>query len=744
MNFQTYYCWKLFLNSLHLIFVSSTFYCFSTARAQELEQTASNPSYTEASYLENTTPMANQENSRSAQEQYGGPIDFLDWSSSNPAENNIDAGLIVDNESRRSKRSSKLPITEISELVTNPISTERFIASPSNPQSYDLQIFNESRYSTGQFLEIEQTRKSADESSSLGSNNGSPYRCSGNSVSNRFSSFLALSYQVQGITGDNQGFFENAISEIVIPYLGRSIDCNDLDNIRDEITRFYIQEGYITSRAASLEGQQDGTLIIPIIEGYIDEIGVEVIQGEESEPASKLLEQYVNTQMSPVIPEPENGPVNFTDVENQVRLLALDPLFVQDSIYSVLKTDSDSQSNSPSNQYSDLIIYLEQEERLNIGLSFNNYSPPSLGSEGFDWQIGFNSRVFSYGERFYAGGRYNPFVDRNSSRTITTTSGGESSEFGGSNDSIAWTLGYSIPVGSSPRGGFGEFRLQVGEERKDILQGLASVFDFRSEVTRFSVDYRYPISRTLSEEWALVGGFTFEEGQTFINKTQPFAIGFGPDDEGTSRTAIFAVALEYFRRGSNNVLLSRGQVNLGTNLFDATQNSSPIPDGQFLSLFLQTQMSQRLSENHTLVLRGLTQLTPDSLLPINQFVIGGSQSVRGYRENIRSGDNGFIFSVGDRIDLFPHVDGEPQLQIIPFFDLGLVWNNGRNPNIIPNDTFLASLGVGMSYQPFRGKYFEPLTFRLDYGIPLVTIDSSGNNLQDSGVHFGVSYSISFF
>lgn len=534
MNFQTYYCWKIFLSSLHLLIASSTVYCFSAARAQVLELESSDIAYTEALHLDIITPVASQRNSRSSQDQYDSLIASPLWYPINAVESRMYAGWIAGNEARESKRSSKLSITGSRVLATNSISRERFTALPSDVQLNNFQLFGASQYGTNHFLEIEPTEESSDDLLSLDVNNGSPYHCSDNGVSNRFSSFLALSYQTQGITGDNQDFFENAISEIVIPYLGRSIDCNDFDSIRDEITRFYIQEGYITSRVDSLEGKQDGTLVILIAEGYIDDIGVEVIRGEESESASKLLEQYVNTQMSPVIPEPRNGPVNFIDVENQVRLLALDSLFVQDSVYSVLKTDSDSQPNSLSNQYSDLIIYLEQEERLNIGLSFNNYSPPSLGSEGFDWQIGFNSRAFSYGEMFYAGGRYNPFVNRSSSRTIITTSEGESSELGGSDDSVAWTLGYSIPVGYSPRGGLGEFRLQVGEERKDVLQGFASEFGFRSEVTRFSVDYRYPISRTLGEEWALVGGFTVEEGQTFINKTQPFAIGFGPDDEGIS------------------------------------------------------------------------------------------------------------------------------------------------------------------------------------------------------------------
>ena len=553
---------------------------------------------------------------------------------------------------------------------------------------------------------------------------------------NQFNSYLALTYSIEGVYGSESEAFEAAIAEIVTPYLGRSIDRNDLKSIQDEITRFYIQGGYITSKACPINILDDGTLIVHIIEGRINNINVETIRGESSSPGSALLRNYVKIQLDSAIPGFQEGPVNFTDVENQVRLLALDPLFVSGSVYSVL-------SNEPEEEgASNLTIYLKEAERVKFNVSFNNYSPPSLGDEGFDWQVNFNSRFFGYGERFYAGGRYNPFIDRSSSTTITAIFEDEEIEVGGSDDSVSWVYGYSLPVGRSPRGGLGTLGVQAGQERKDVLQGLASEFDFRSEVERLSLDYQYPISRTLQEEWTLIGGFTFEEGQTFINKSFPFGIGFGPNNEGISRTSVFSLALEHLRRNSNNVLLSRGQLNIGTSFFGATKNSSSIPDGQFLSLFLQTQMSQKIADNHLLVVKGLAQLTPSNLLPINQFVIGGRQSVRGYRENIRSGDNGFVFSIEDRISLLTDDEGETQLEVSPFFDLGVVWNNSSNPNFLPDDNFLASVGVGLTYRPFSGEWFEPLTLRLDYGIPLVEVESSKGSLQDDGIHFSVGYDIS--
>ena len=129
------------------------------------------------------------------------------------------------------------------------------------------------------------------------------------------------------------------------------------------------------------------------------------------------------------------------------------------------------------------------------------------------------------------------------------------------------------------------------------------------------------------------------------------------------------------------------------------------------------------------------QLTPNSLLPSEQFVIGGGQSVRGFRQNARSGDNGLRFSVEDRIAIARDGRGSPIVQIAPFLDLGTVWNTADNPNnpARPDQEFLIGVGVGVLWQ------VTPLfNIRLDYAPPLIDLDDRGNNLQDEGFYFSTN------
>jgi hemolysin activation/secretion protein len=167
---------------------------------------------------------------------------------------------------------------------------------------------------------------------------------------------------------------------------------------------------------------------------------------------------------------------------------------------------------------------------------------------------------------------------------------------------------------------------------------------------------------------------------------------------------------------------------------DATINEHPTPDGRFFSWLGQVQRFQNLGNDRLLVLGGEVQLTPDSLLPSQQFFIGGGQSIRGYRQNARFGDNGARFFAEARLPLYRSQSKRPILQLAPFFDAGTVWNHPDNPNLLPEQTFLAGLGLGLIFEPIRN-----LNFRVDYGYPLINLDDRGNNLQDDGIYFSVNY-----
>ena len=126
------------------------------------------------------------------------------------------------------------------------------------------------------------------------------------------------------------------------------------------------------------------------------------------------------------------------------------------------------------------------------------------------------------------------------------------------------------------------------------------------------------------------------------------------------------------------------------------------------------------------------------MLPSQQFVIGGGQSVRGYRQNVRSGDNGIVLSVEDRWTIFKNQAGTPVFTFTPFANLGTVWNQGDNPNELPDETFIAAIGVGFIWQPING-----LNLQLNYAPSLISLDDKGDDIQDDGLHFSVDYGFSF-
>jgi hemolysin activation/secretion protein len=204
-----------------------------------------------------------------------------------------------------------------------------------------------------------------------------------------------------------------------------------------------------------------------------------------------------------------------------------------------------------------------------------------------------------------------------------------------------------------------------------------------------------------------------------------------------SRTSTIKFGQDYVRHDdTKGTWALRSLFSLGTGTLDATINFRPIPAGRFFSWLGQVQRVQTLNDNNLLILQGDLQLTPNGLLPSQQFVIGGGQSVRGYRQNVRAGDNGLRFSLENRITLQRDETGNSVFQLAPFVDLGTVWNVSDNPNKLQRQTFLAGAGLGLLYSPL-----PKLNLRLDYGLPLVNLVDRGENVQDSGFYFSVNYQL---
>lgn len=233
-----------------------------------------------------------------------------------------------------------------------------------------------------------------------------------------------------------------------------------------------------------------------------------------------------------------------------------------------------------------------------------------------------------------------------------------------------------------------------------------------------------------TEELTLGLTFSRQESQTElgIDDIGPFPLSLGADSEERSRVSALRFLQEWTHRDSQEVLAFRSQLSLGLDLLDSTVSQDE-PDSRFLSWRGQGQWVRLLASDTLFLIRGDIQLADSALMPLEQFGLGGQETVRGYRRDVLLSDNGALLSTEVRLPILRVSQIDGLLQLVPFVDVGTAWNpEGDSPD--PN--LIAGTGVGLLWQ--MGDHFSA---RLEWGIPLVEIDNQGNTWQENGVYFSM-------
>ncbi|NET54906.1 MAG: ShlB/FhaC/HecB family hemolysin secretion/activation protein [Symploca sp. SIO2E6] len=497
----------------------------------------------------------------------------------------------------------------------------------------------------------------------------------------------STSFPIERINVEGSTVFTPAdFAPLIEPLTGQNVTLNQLRGVADAITQLYLEQGYINSRALLKEQTiTDGVATIEVIEGTITEIEITGQQRFRTNYFTSRLNRGIHT------------PLNVNQLEDQLRLLQINPL-IED-----LEVDLE-----PAEDTGESILRLNVEEASPwFGSAFiDNYSAASVGSERFGLSGGYRNLI-GVGDVFTATG----------TRSFT----------GGS---TIFDFNYLIPFNALD----GTIQLRTTIDRNEVTQSPFDELGIEGESETYEISVRQPIKRSFTEEFALSVGLNHRDGQTFLFDNVGTAFGSGAEADGTTRTTVLSFGQDYLRRDRLGAWVLRSQFNFGVDLLDATINPDPIPDGRFFNWNGQIQRIHQLTPQQLLIVQGNIQLSPDSLLGAQRFTIGGGQTLRGYRQGARSGDNGWRLSVEDRITLIQAQPGISLLQIAPFFDLGTVWNNPSNPDQIANEHVLAGLGTGIIYSPI-----EDLTMRIDFTIPLVDLSDRSTNIQDDGIYFSINY-----
>ncbi|GFE70795.1 ShlB/FhaC/HecB family hemolysin secretion/activation protein [Chroococcus sp. FPU101] len=466
------------------------------------------------------------------------------------------------------------------------------------------------------------------------------------------------------------------ITDLVSRYENRDVTFEELLCLRTEITQLYVQRGYITS-GAFLPNNQDitsGTVQIQVIEGEIENVEISGLR--------RLRQGYIRSRLAIGI----DTPFNQADLQRSLELLQLDPLLEQ--VNAELTVGSAPGRNI-------LKLQLKEANAFHAGIEGNNYRPPSIGSEQGTISLEHNN-LLGFGDRIYG-------------------------EYSISEGLDLYDVRYTVPINAYD----GTISVRYYNSQTVITESLFREFDIRNESETFTVGIRQPLFRSPQNEWAVGLDFDLRRSRSTL-EGESFCLSL-PCENGSTKLSILRFSQEWLNRNPNRIIAARSQFNFGIAAFDSTEIDIE-PDSEFFSWLGQFQWVQRITSRVLVVGRGYAQLTPDALPIIEQFSIGGIDTVRGYVQNQLVTDNALIASLEFRIPL----TRDPSIfQITPFIEAGTGWNN-LLPD--PENATLVGIGLGVRWLITNG-----LSVRLDYGVPLISKQNKGNSLQDNGFYFSVRY-----
>jgi hemolysin activation/secretion protein len=491
----------------------------------------------------------------------------------------------------------------------------------------------------------------------------------------------------------NTAFSNNELREVVKDFLNKPISFAELLQVEEIIKNKYTagcrgdnqQPCYLNSGAfipANQTFTQDKAIItVKVVEGGIENIEITGL--------NKLRSGYIRSRIERGISQP----LEREKLLEQLQILQLDPLIQNISAELAAGTRPEK---------SVLELSVTEADPFLTEFFTDNARAPSVGS----WRRGVRmteGNLLGFGDRLVG-------------------------EYVNTNGSNAIDLSYSLPITARNT----TVDIRGGVTSTEVVEEPFDRADIEGDSFNFEFGVRQPVYRTPTTEIAVGLSGTRQESNTEV-LGENFDLSPGADANGETRISALRFNQEYTKRTLQDVFALRSQFNFGLDIFDSTVNNAPLPDSRFFAWRGQGQYVRRLGQNSLVVLRSDLQFATTNLVPLEQFSLGGIQSVRGYRQDALLTDNGFFTSAEVRLPIYQAQSVQGLLSVAPFLDFGIGWNDNSDDN--PEENVLLGLGLGLQWQ--MGDSFNA---RFDYGIPLTDVEDSDNTLQEDGVYFSVNYS----
>lgn len=448
-----------------------------------------------------------------------------------------------------------------------------------------------------------------------------------------------------------------ALAPIVDFYAEKDMELSELQEVADLITAEFKRRGYTLARAYIPEQEiKDGIVEIAVLEGRIGEI---VVKGNKN-----YSTDFIKRVFMPVV---EERAIKHASLEKSLLLLNENPDL---KVTAVLQAGKEAGTT-------DIVVNVEDKLPLHFSIDYNNFGTESVSKHRFGAELNL--------------GRFLPI--EGSSLSLRGVVGSDPRHFHYERAS------YGLPVNSygTKLGlfGFGG-NFDVGRELADL--------NITGKTWGYGISLAHPFVKTRFQN--LIGEFGFES-----KDAKEFLLG---SLSSRDKLRMLKIGLNYDRIDSTGrnfisfaVFQGLGEA-LGAMEDNDPKTSRAGADNKFTKAYLNLARVQRVGDYFSIIFRGSGQASTDSLVSIEQFSIGGADSVRGYPQGEFLGDDGYNVSTELRVSPWPN-----EIAQVAFF----VDNGGVSVKNPPTGTkkyrHLTGVGYGLRLSlPYN------LTVRFDLGFPV--------------------------
>ena len=448
------------------------------------------------------------------------------------------------------------------------------------------------------------------------------------------------------------------LESLVAPHVGRNMGLAELEEVAGLVTAEFGDRGYTLARAyIPAQDIKDGIVEIVVVEGKVGEI---IVKGNKN-----YSTDFIKRGFTPVV---EQSVIKHSSLEKSLLLL---------NEYPDLKLNATLEAGKEPGT-TDIVATVEDRLPVHLTVDYDNFGTESVSKNRFGMEVNI--------------GRF--LLVEGASLSLRGVIGSNPKDFHYGRAS------YLVPINSYGT----KFGMLAYGGNFDVGQAL-SEFNITSTTWGYGFHLTHPFLRTRFQN--LTGEFGFESKDA----TQ-FLLG---DLFSRDKIRMLRAGLNYDwidRTGRNFIALSIFQGlsdALGAMESNDTKSSRFGADNRFTKAYLNLVRVQRIVDRVSIILRGAGQATTRPLVAIEEFYIGGADSVRVYPPGEFLGDDGYNVSTELRVS---PLSNQEILQLALFVDHGGV-SIKDPPSGVKKHNHLTGAGFG-----FRLSLPYNINGRFDVGFPV--------------------------